>query len=103
MKICTAQVIIPGKSSIYVFTKEGVNVKTIKVSGLGAEAEGPFLDGNGNIYQPDRTNGMVYILNSSGTVIKKFQSAAKGASDAVIAPDGTLWVVNFAGNAIYLY
>ena len=46
---------------------------------------------------------MVYILNSSGTVIKKFQSDAKGASDAVIAPDGTLWVVDFNGNAIYLY
>ena len=52
------------------------------------------------IYVPDCSNT---LLNSSGTVIKKFQSAAKGASDAVIAPDGTLWVVDFEGNAIYLY
>ena len=89
-------------STIYVSTKEGENVKTIKLSGIGM-AEGPFVDDNGNIYQPDRTNGMVYILNSSGTIIKQFQSAAKGASDAVIAPDGTLWVVDFSGNAIYLY
>ena len=90
------------QSTIYVSTKEGVNVKTIKVSGL-VYAEGPFVDDNGNIYQPDRSNGMVYILNSSGTVIKKFQSAAKGATDAVIAPDGTLWVVDYKGSAIYLY
>ena len=89
--------------TIYVSTKEGVNVKAIKVSGLRVLAEGPFVDDNGNIYVPDVKNGMVYILNSFGTVIKKFQSAAKGASDAVIAPDGTLWVVDYHGNAIYLY
>ena len=88
--------------TIYVSTKEGENVKTIKLSDL-VYADGPFVDDNGNIYVPDRSNGMVYILNSSGDVIKKFQSAAKSPTDAVISPDGTLWVVDHVGNAIYLY
>ena len=35
-------------SSIYVSTKEGENVKTIKLCGIGIP-DGPFVDDNGNI------------------------------------------------------
>ena len=87
------------ESTLYISAKEGGNVITSTLKGLG-KADGPFVDDNGIIYQP---NGMVYIFTLNGTVFKKFQSAAKGASDAVIAPDGTLWVVDFVGDAIYLY
>ena len=93
------------ESSIYVSTKEGAHVNEFTLSGeQRVRASGsPFIDDNGNIYLPDRSNGKVYILNSSGDVIKEFQSAAADACDAVIAPDGTLWVVDFYGNSIYLY
>ena len=90
------------ESSILTYTKAGTLVNKFTISGV-TYTNGPFIDGNGNIYVADFSNGMVYILNSSGTVIKSFNSAAQSASDIALAPDGTLWILDYYRGQIHLY
>ena len=90
-------------SSLLVYTKAGV-VNEFTVNGISGN---PFVDDNGNIYVPGghASPGLIYILNSSGSIIKRFQTPVKkkGAlRDAIIGPDGTLWVLDAMGT-IYLY
>ena len=90
------------ESSILAYTKAGTLVNKFTISGV-TYTVGPFIDDNGNIYVADSSNGMVYILNSSGTVIKSFQSAAESVSDIALAPDGTLWILEYDRPRIHLY
>ena len=66
-------------------------------------AEGLYVDSDDNMYVCDCDGtGEVYICDKNGKqieVIKGFQ----GASDAFIAPDGTLWIADYIGNTVYLY
>ena len=88
------------ESSILVYTKAGTLVNKFTISGI-TYTVGPFIDDIGNIYVADHY-GMIYILNSSGAVIKSFQSVSKYICDIALAPDGTLWILDNYG-AIYLY
>ena len=77
-------------------------MKKFTHSGFGWP-DGPFVDDKGYVYVPDVDK--VFILStSSGKVIKEFKSSiAKGLTDAVVSPDGTLWIVDWSGHAVYLY
>ena len=98
-----------GEGSVYVYTKAGAFVNRYRPRGL-TWADGPFVDGNGNIYVPDAIYDKcnVYVLNSSGEVIKVFScEPGKSPRDVSIAPDGKLWVSAFWGSnynaALYIY
>ena len=92
-------------SSVLFYTKAGIFVREFPLKGISG---GPFVDNNGSIYVPGghASPGLIYILNSSGSVIKRFQTPVKTRAalrDAVIAPDGTLWVLDASTSTIYLY
>ena len=87
------------EGAVFVFTKEGNFVNKFTVD---AVVESAFVDDNGNIYAAGDYTGTVFILNSSGEIIKNFKPSGVRPSDAVIAPDGTLWVVD-AYSKICLY
>ena len=93
------------ESSIYSYTKVGVLVNKFTLSGSDyvTYTNGPFVDDNGNIYVADFSNGMIRIMDSSGTVIKSFQSAAENASDVCMGPDGIIWILDYYRGNIYLY
>ena len=46
---------------------------------------------------------MIRIMDSTGTVIKSFQSAAEHPSDVAMGPDGIIWIVDYYQGNIYLY
>ena len=79
------------------------NQFTLSGSDYVTHINGPFVDDNGNIYVADYNNGMIRIMDSSGTVIKSFQSAAEHPSDVAMGPDGIIWIVDFLEGKIYLY
>ena len=93
------------ESSIYSYTKGGVLVNKFTLSGSNyvTNTNGPFVDDNGNIYVADLSNGMIRIMDSSGTVIKSFQSAAEHVSDVCMGPDGIIWILDYYRGNIYLY
>ena len=93
------------ESSIYSYTKGGVLVNKFTLSGSNyvTNTNGPFVDDIGNIYVADSSNGMIHIMDSSGTVIKSFQSAAEHPSDVAMGPDGIIWIVDYIHGNIYLY
>ena len=93
------------ESSIYSYTKGGVlaNKFTLSGSNYVTNTNGPFVDDNGNIYVADFSNGMIRIMDSTGTVIKSFQSAAENASDVCMGPDGIIWILDYYRGNIYLY
>ena len=93
------------ESSIYSYTTDGVLVNKFTLSGLNyvTNTNGPFVDDIGNIYVADFFNGMIRIMDSSGTVIKSFQSAAENASDVCMGPDGIIWILDYYCGNIYLY
>ena len=101
--IYTANVVGAEASSVSSYTKAGAFLREFSLNGISG---GPFVDDNGNIYVPGgfASPGLIYILNSSGSIIKRFQTPVGGhvVSDVFIAPDGTLWVLDFSGT-IYLY
>ena len=91
----TGRVFIIDKSSgkvLSILTIQGVNL-----------AEGLFVDSDDNMYVCDRSSpGEVYICDKNGKRIKVIKGF-KGAGDASIAPDGTLWITDFTGDKVYLY
>ena len=93
------------ESSIYSYTKVGVLVNKFTLSGSNyvTNTNGPFVDDIGNIYVADFNDGMIRIMNSTGTVIKSFQSAAEHASDVCMGPDGIIWILDYYRGNIYLY
>ena len=55
------------------------------------------------MYISDRSDpGSVYIINNDGSEVLQL-IGYKGVSDAVVAPDGTLWVSNYLAGKIYFY
>ena len=88
------------------YTKAGAFLRKFSLNGI---AGGLFVDDNGNIYVLGGFNsqGLIYILNSSGSIIKRFQTpvekTAPFGNEVFIAPDGTLWVLNAFTRTIYLY
>ena len=93
------------ESSIYSYTTDGVLVNQFTLSGSDyvTNTNGPFVDDNGNIYVADFSNGMIRIMDSTGTVIHSFQSAAEHPSDVAMGPDGIIWIVDYYQGIIYLY
>lgn len=97
-------------STIHIYSKSGDFQRKITVPGVKA-AEGLFIDSKGLIYLTDRSTygkkedkkGKVIIMDASGKVLKTIQGHFKGVSDVAVAPDGTLWVVDYLGHRIYQY
>ena len=88
--------------TVYVFTKCGRLVKKIPAHNVTL-AEGLFVDSNDNMYISDRSDsGSVHIINNDGSEVLEL-TGYKGVGDAVVAPDGTLWVSDYSGGKIYLY
>ena len=87
---------------LYVFNKYGKLLRKISVP--TKLTEGFTMDRVGNLFVPDRTRnaGKLVILNKSGNVLKTIGGMV-GASDVAIAPDGTIWVVDFEGNCLLHY
>lgn len=85
---------------IYVFNKSGSLLRKIPIP-TAALIDGFIVDRNGNLYVPDRTKnaGKLVITNNVGQVLKTIGGMV-GASDVDIAPDGTIWVVDFEGNCL---
>ena len=92
-----------GAVYIYVFTKCGRLVKTIPAFDE-PNADGLFVDSNDNMYMSVRRDpGIgVHIINNDGSEVLQL-TGYNGVADAVVAPDGTLWVSDFVGGKIYLY
>lgn len=86
---------------IHVFSKSGDRRNQFIVPFV-RYGEGLFIDSKGRMYLTDRGLGKVHILDKSGKLIKTIHGF-KGASDVAIAPDGTVWVVDFVGHRIFLY
>ena len=88
--------------TVFVVSKSGTVISKLKIQGVNW-AEGLFVDSDDNMYVCDRSSpGEVYICDKNGKQIKVIKGF-KGAGDAFIAPDGTLWIADFAGNKVYLY
>ena len=88
--------------AVYVFTKCGRLVKKIPAPDV-TYAEGLFVDSNDNMYMSVRTDpGSVHIINNDGSEVLQL-TGYKGVGDAVVAPDGTLWVSDVLGGTIFLY
>ena len=88
--------------TVFVVSKSGTVISKLKIQGVNW-AEGLFVDSDDNMYVCDRSSpGEVYICDKNGKQIKVIKGF-KGAGDASIAPDGTLWIADFAGNKVYLY
>ena len=88
--------------TIFVVSKSGTVLSKLKIEGVNY-AEGLFVDSDDNMYVCDRSSpGEVYICDKNGKQIKVIKGF-KGAGDASIAPDGTLWIADFTGNKVYLY
>ena len=65
--------------------------------------EGLFIDSNDNLYISDQSDsGSVHIINNDGSEVLQL-TGYKGVGDAVVAPDGMLWVSDYSGGKIYLY
>ena len=80
----------------------GKVLSELKIQGVNL-AEGLFVDSDDNMYVCDRSSpGEVYICDKNGKRIKVIKGF-KGAGDASIAPDGTLWITDFTGDKVYLY
>ena len=90
------------KKVLYVFNKYGKLLRTISVP--TKLTEGFTMDRVGNIFVSDRTKnaGKLFILNNAGKVLKTIGGIV-GASDVAIAPDGTVWVVDFEGGCLLHY
>ena len=97
------------KSAIYVFSKCGDFRKKISVPGVKS-AEGLFIDSRDRLYLTERSThakrnskaGKVFIMDKNGNILKTLGNF-KGASDVAVAPDGTLWVVDFWDGKIHLF
>ena len=88
--------------TVYVITKCGRIVKTIAVPDI-IHAEGLFVDSNDNMYISDRNDpGSVHVVSNDGSEVLQL-TGYKGVGDAVVAPDGTLWVSDYLGGKIYLH
>ena len=88
--------------TVYIVTKCGKIVKTIPAPDI-IHAEGLFVDSNDTMYISDRNDpGSVHIVNNDGSEVLQL-TGYKGVGDAVVAPDGTLWVSDYRGGKIYLY
>ena len=90
------------KKVLYVFNKYGKLLRTISVP--SKLTDGFMMDRAGNIFVPDRTKnaGKLFILNNAGKVLKTIGGMV-GASDVAVAPDGTVWVVDFEGGCLLRY
>ena len=88
--------------TVFVVSKSGTVISKLKIQGVNW-AEGLFVDSDDNMYVCDRSSpGEVYICDKNGKRIKVIKGF-KGAGDASIAPDGTLWITDFTGDKVYLY
>ena len=88
--------------TVFVVSKSGTVLSKLKIEGV-TYGEGLYVDSDDNMYVCDRSSpGAVYICDKNGKQIKVIKGF-KGAGDAFIAPDGTLWITDFTGNKVYLY
>ena len=89
-------------SSIKVYSNSGNLIKSIPSPSKGID--GCFIDSKGTIFAAMAAEKKVSILDSSGTLIKDIHNSRfKEPTDVAIAPDGTLWVVDYQYNMIFLY
>ena len=91
-------------NAIIVFSKCGNIIKTIQVPQRINFVEGIHINGD-NLYVTERRRGrgkVIVMSISTGKVTKTIHGLV-GASDVAVAPDGSLWVVDFEGNSIRIY
>ena len=84
-------------------SKSGTVLSKLKIEGAN-NADGLYVDSDDNMYVCSRSisNDPVYICDKNGKQIKVIKGF-KGAVDAFIAPDGTLWITGYIDNKVYLY
>ena len=88
--------------TVLVVSKSGTVLSTLKIEGVNM-AEGLYVDSDDKMYVCDRCSpGEVYICDKNGKQIQVIKGF-KGAGDAFIAPDGTLWITDYEGNTVYLF
>ena len=87
---------------VYIITKSGHHLSRIKINGINL-GDGLYVDCYDNIYVADHSSpGEVYLCGKNGKPIKIINGFTD-AGDVAIAPDGTIWITDFAGNKVYLY